>query len=169
MKRVVFLSAVLIILIIKASAQNSISSQCIIGKEKNEIEVMFKMREFIKKDYVIDGLNVYYDDKRVYGAVLELPDQYIKEITIKEPKGISTTIIVDEVSYFTLPNIECINPEQRSLYIDKSTNMEHILLFMNGGDGAGVYSVVWIIDVEKNKLVEYVKTIGDSYFFNLNF
>ena len=136
----------------------------ITSKIDNErIRISIYVKEFIPYKHKIEFRNAmtFIDDMKVYGVAPEgIPAEEIENFKIEW----NDIIISLPQKYY----IDCYNPtfDSSNVRIDIGYNKNQILFFMNGSDGAGVYSVLWIIDKNENHN-RYVIFGGDCHLFNL--
>ena len=127
--------------------------QVIIQKQQKNhtFEVRVESEAFDSSQHDTSNLrNNMINGRVAYGVDGALPQTQISSLSV-QIDGKAVNIPPALYSQFFNPNLHYENPKSLKTidaYFDHHFNS--IFIFMNGGDGAGAYSVVWTIDREGN-------------------
>lgn len=116
------------------------------------------------KDFKIEGMNVYKGNIKIYGAICSIPKFCIKSMDLFVD---SSKISIPEKYLIDIGNPNFLTNPYKSFYIEYNTDQNCVFIFMNGGDGAGVYSVLWVVNISNGVCNRFIKQTGDYSFFNL--
>lgn len=131
----------------------------------SEIEITITKSGFVDTPRVeYRGMHVFVDSVRIYGCVMEPPKFILSKVHIVYN---GREIRVPDSLLCDMGNPNLRTTHNRTIQVELSSDCHSLLVFMNNGDGAGVYSVLWVINLNTSNVTRHVEDMGDSFFYNI--
>lgn len=160
--RLILLTLMLAISSFSDETNTTYKREFIFSNMKVELEINESDFSLSGREIRIDKFgDVFIDGRLIYGTKDEKPEKIISHFIVKVNQ--KKVPIPD-----TLYNV-CSSPDFNKQQIGSclSNDSTSVFIFMNGGDGVAVYSVLWIIDLVKYNHKVLIKEFGDGLLFNL--
>jgi len=161
--------AVLLTLTFNASAQTKWigTFRFVTKKGSDKATLVLKTKAFDRSKHKVrmekdgDGLVTMIDGRTAYGTDASIPGVEIESLKLHFN---GREIPIPRKLYS-----DCFNPstEGSSLAVKFSDDSQSVFVFMHGGDGAGVYDVIWVLRMD-GRHSRFTNVGGDCGLFNFD-